>query len=876
MANQIIIGVRNAKHEFTMKTKPHSLFLLLALLALSTINSQFSTVRAQGTAFTYQGRLNVNGSPANGLYDFTFSLSENAQGSVISAVTGTLGVPVTNGLFTTMIDFGSGQFVGTSNWLLIAVRTNLVGNYTNLTPLVPITPTPYAIFANTASNLSGTVSSTKLSGAIPSALLTSVPATSLTGTILQAQLPASIITNGASGVNISGTFSGNGAGVTNVTLGSLSANNDISWGNFLPASTNSTGNNPYSVIAVDVNGNGKLELITANSSANTLTVLTNAGNGVFGISATLNVGNEPENVISADVNGDGRPDLISGNFASGTLTIYTNNGSGGFGSNATVVVSGIGSGVGTPCAVDVNGDGKVDLLVPLWYSNTVAVWTNNGSGGFGSNATYNVGTNPVCVISADVNGDGRPDFICSSYTGHALTIYTNNGSGGFGSNATLSAGFDLYGVTAADVNGDGYVDLISASPEGNGDLAVWTNNESGGFRFSANYFLGLSIGPFTVAAADVNGDGYLDLITESFYNNTLIVLTNNGSGGFAIASTPGVGNEPHGLCAADVNGDGKVDLVSANSGDSTVTVLFNTPAFNGIFTGNGSGLTSLTASNLTGTLPSSSLPASVVTNTETGVTLSGTFNGNGGGLTNLNASQLSGGTVPAASLPVNVVTNTETGVTLSGTFNGNGGGLTNLNINLANVSGALPSSTTYTVSGNQSGGFGSPVLLVTNANTGSTAAPALRVVGYGNSSAGVLSVSSQGTGLLAQFGNAGAFVADITTNGTVDAAGFNGGTLRVGSSGTTFTNVEAGQALMPSGGSSLVETNLIITYPQAFTTVPKVIVSVANDPAFQDLNNTFVVSVSSNSVSAFRVNVLRVDTAAGWTQQLRINWQAWQ
>jgi hypothetical protein len=152
----------------------------------------------------------------------------------------------------------------------------------------------------------------------------------------------------------------------------------------------------------------------------------------------------------------------------------------------------------------------------------------------------------------------------------------------------------------------------------------------------------------------------------------------------------------------------------------------------------------------------------------------------------------------------------------------------------------------------------------------------LRVVGYGNSSAGVLSVSSQGTGLLAQFGNAGAFVADITTNGTVDAAGFNGGTLRVGSSGTTFTNVEAGQALMPSGGSSLVETNLIITYPQAFTTVPKVIVSVANDPAFQDLNNTFVVSVSSNSVSAFRVNVLRVDTAAGWTQQLRINWQAWQ
>ena len=81
---------------------------------------------------------------------------------------------------------------------------------------------------------------------------------------------------------------------------------------------------------------------------------------------------------------------------------------------------------------------------------------------------------------------------------------------------------------------------------------------------------------------------------------------------------------------------------------------------------------------------------------------------------------------------------------------------------------------------------------------------------------------------------------------------------------------------MPAGGSSTVETNLIITFPQPFTTIPKIIVSAANDPAFQDYGDTFAVSVSSNSVSAFRVNVVRVDMATGWEQQLRINWQAWQ
>src|SRR5208283_1774947 len=107
---------------------------------------------------------------------------------------------------------------------------------------------------------------------------------------------------------------------TNVTLGSLSANNDISWGSFVPVSTNSAPNNPYCVIAVDVTGNGRLDLITANQGANTLTVLTNNGSGVFGSNATLIVGNEPENVIAADVNGDGRPDLISANFGPGTLT----------------------------------------------------------------------------------------------------------------------------------------------------------------------------------------------------------------------------------------------------------------------------------------------------------------------------------------------------------------------------------------------------------------------------------------------------------------------------------------------------------------------------------------------------------------------------
>jgi hypothetical protein len=112
-----------------------------------------------------------------------------------------------------------------------------------------------------------------------------------------------------------------------------------------------------------------------------------------------------------------------------------------------------------------------------------------------------------------------------------------------------------------------------------------------------------------------------------------------------------------------------------------VLVTNNSTGLNlsGTFSGSGSGLTGLNASQLTsGTVPLVQLPNAVVTNNATGLTLGGTFSGNGAGLTSLNASQLTSGTVPLAQLLSAVVTNNATGLTLSGTFNGNGGGLTNI------------------------------------------------------------------------------------------------------------------------------------------------------------------------------------------------------
>ncbi len=181
-----------------------NLTFALAGLALSIFNSQLSTGFAQGTAFTYQGQLQNNGSPASGTYNLQFTLYTNATGGTASAgpVTNSA-VAVANGLFTVTIDFGAGPWNGQSNWLQIAVETNAAGaTFTNLSPRQPLTPVPYAI---TAGNVSGTIGSASLAGAYGSAVSLNNANNALTG-----------------------SFTGNGANVTNVnaaTLGGLTAPN---------------------------------------------------------------------------------------------------------------------------------------------------------------------------------------------------------------------------------------------------------------------------------------------------------------------------------------------------------------------------------------------------------------------------------------------------------------------------------------------------------------------------------------------------------------------------------------------------------------------------------------------------------------------------
>ncbi len=173
---------------------------------------RMATVHAQGTAFTYQGRLSNGSTPVSGTYDLSFTLYSNSTTVTILAgpVTNSP-VVVNNGLFTTLVDFGQGVFVGGSNWLAIAVSPSGANGFALLNPRQQITPTPYAL------NVVGPVNASQLSE--------NISATSIAGVLSLTQLPPGVVTNGATGVNLlgnfSGTFSGNGSGLTGIPASAI-------------------------------------------------------------------------------------------------------------------------------------------------------------------------------------------------------------------------------------------------------------------------------------------------------------------------------------------------------------------------------------------------------------------------------------------------------------------------------------------------------------------------------------------------------------------------------------------------------------------------------------------------------------------------------
>ncbi len=333
-------------------------------------------------------------------------------------------------------------------------------------------------------------------------------------------------------------------------------------------STFSVGDSPQGIVAADLNGDGHIDLATANYLISSVGVLFNQGDGTYQLDSLYSVGYGPVCVCALDLEGDGDLDLASANAYAGTISILLNSG-GIFSTDATYTV---GVSPYSICTADLDGDGDEDLAVSNANDDNVSILLNQGDGSFAAPVTYAVGWIPRGICAGDVDGDGDADLLVANYEANTLSVLTNRGNGIFTTQQVYSLSGSPRSLGIGDLNGDGHLDVALGDYNEN-LISVVFNQGDGSFGPDTAYVV--EGGPTWLFVGDLNGDGYQDLAVSRAPGNDVLIMKNDGLGLFPDQQAYEVGNNPLGVCAGDLDGDGALDLAVACYNDDLVSVLYN-------------------------------------------------------------------------------------------------------------------------------------------------------------------------------------------------------------------------------------------------------------------------------------------------------------
>jgi hypothetical protein len=341
---------------------------------------------------------------------------------------------------------------------------------------------------------------------------------------------------------------------------------------------------PFRVSTADVDGDGDEDVLSASYGDDKVAWYENtAGNGsAWTIRTITTAASSAYAVHAADVDGDGDVDALSASLADDKVAWYENlDGSGSAWRTRTITTAA--EGAFAVLATDLDGDGDSDVVHPAFFTNAVT-WYRNES--IHASACF-VPTPPIstaadgalAVLGSDVDGDGHTDVVAASINDDAIRWHENAAGNGtaWTTRTITTAASAAYGVADADVDGDGDADVLSASYLD--DKIAWYDNTGGnGSAWTTRTITTAADGAVAVAAADVDGDGDTDALSASFADGQVAWYANtagNGSAWTPIPIATGL-DGAFSVAAADLDGDGDTDALSASFGDNRVIWYENT------------------------------------------------------------------------------------------------------------------------------------------------------------------------------------------------------------------------------------------------------------------------------------------------------------
>ncbi|MCH7702486.1 MAG: VCBS repeat-containing protein, partial [Planctomycetes bacterium] len=321
------------------------------------------------------------------------------------------------------------------------------------------------------------------------------------------------------------------------------------------------GAGPVKVLAVDVDADGSMDLAVTNPGADTVSILFNNGSDELdnwaGLSEPIavKVGASPVALTAGDLDGDGDLDLATANSASSDVTLLLNGGDGKF---TSVKGPAVGSSPRSIAAGDFDGDGDLDLAVANQGDNSISILFNLGNAVYVLSAAVASGSGPTQVIVDDFDSDGDLDLAVANIFSNDVLLLINDGSGTFAPGDLLGVGDVPGSLASGDLDGDGDLDLVTANESSN-DVSVLLNQGDGSFAQAVQIWTSPS--PRSVVTADLDQDGDLDLALTNLDVGMVSILWNDGSGSFPTRLEIEVGIVPTAVAAAAMDDDAFFDLV---------------------------------------------------------------------------------------------------------------------------------------------------------------------------------------------------------------------------------------------------------------------------------------------------------------------------